>query len=65
MFFMMSREIYQCLTMLVEEKGDHFYEWFRPLYFKRPLVPTMTDVPLRLSQPPIQPQSMVQNQVQF
>ncbi|CAD8140366.1 unnamed protein product [Paramecium pentaurelia] len=26
----------------------------RPLYFKRPLVPTMTDTPIKLSQPPVQ-----------
>ncbi|CAD8060087.1 unnamed protein product [Paramecium sonneborni] len=26
----------------------------RPLYFKRPLVPTMSDTPIKLSQPPVQ-----------
>lgn len=28
----------------------------RPLYFKRPLVPTLTDTPIRLSGPPVQVQ---------
>jgi|NOAtaT_7_FD_contig_21_936148_length_475_multi_3_in_0_out_0_1 hypothetical protein len=26
----------------------------RPMYFKRPLVPQMTDAPMHLSQPPVE-----------
>ena len=49
---MINIDICLCLNMSLEERGKYIkisYINQRPLYFKRPLVPTMSDVPLRLS----------------